>query len=313
MAGAATASARLALGTVQFGLPYGITHAGGRVPEDEVGAILAAANAAGIDLLDTAAAYGDSEAVLGRRPESRSFAVITKTLPLRRPAIGPAEVDAVARAFDASLARLGRDHVEGLLVHDAGDLLAPGGAALWAMLEARRAAGQVRRLGVSVYDRAELDAVSARFPLALVQLPLNALDQRLDRDGTLARLAANGIAVHVRSAFLQGLLLGSPVGAPVGSPVGAPVSVPPGPAAAAPFLRRWHAAVAAAGTTAEAAALAYVATRPGVERVVIGVHSRAHLAAAVAAFGARPALDWAALACDDPDVVDPRRWKERGR
>ena len=305
MTAAAIPSARLALGSVQFGLPYGITHAGGRVAEDEVGAILTDARAAGIDLLDTAAAYGDSEAVLGRRPEARSFAVITKTLPLRRSAIGPAEIDAVARAFDASLARLGRDHVEGLLVHDAGDLLAPGGAALWAMLEARRTAGQVRRLGVSVYDRAELDAVSARFPLALVQLPLNALDQRLDRDGTLARVAANGIAVHVRSAFLQGLLLGSPVGDPA--------AVPPGPAAAAPFLRRWHAAVTAAGTTAEAAALAYAATRPGVERVVIGVHSRSHLAAAVAAFGARPALDWAALACDDPDVVDPRRWKERSR
>ena len=304
MTAAAVPSARLALGTVQFGLPYGITHAGGRVPEDEVGAILADAQAAGIDLLDTAAAYGDSEAVLGRRPEARSFAVITKTLPLRRSAIGPAEIDAVAREFDASLARLGRDHVEGLLVHDAGDLLAPGGAALWAMLEARRAAGQVRRLGVSVYDRAALDAVAARFPLALVQLPLNALDQRLDRDGSLARLAANGIAVHVRSAFLQGLLLGDPVGVPVGAP--------PGPAAAAPFLQRWHAAVAAAGTTAEAAALAYVATRPGVERVVIGVHSRAHLAAAVAAFAARPVLEWAALACDDPDVVDPRRWKEHG-
>jgi aryl-alcohol dehydrogenase-like predicted oxidoreductase len=304
MKAAAVPSARLALGTVQFGLPYGITHAGGRVPEDEVGAILADAQAAGIDLLDTAAAYGDSEAVLGRRPEARSFAVITKTLPLRRPAIGPAEIDAVARAFDASLARLGRDHVEGLLVHDAADLLVPGGAALWAMLEARLAAGQVRRLGVSVYDRAALDAVVARFPLALVQLPLNALDQRLDRDGTLALLAANGIAVHVRSAFLQGLLLGGPVGGPA--------AVPPGPAAAAPFLRRWHAAVAAAGTTAAAAALAYVATRPGVERVVIGVHSRAHLAAAVAAFAARPVLEWAALACDDPDVVDPRRWKEQG-
>ncbi len=300
MTAAAIPSARLALGSVQFGLPYGITHAGGRVAEDEVGAILADAKAAGIDLLDTAAAYGDSEAVLGRRPEARSFAVITKTLPLRRSAIGPAEIDAVAREFDASLARLGRDHVEGLLVHDAGDLLAPGGAALWAMLEARLAAGQVRRLGVSVYDRAELDAVSARFPLALVQLPLNALDQRLDRDGTMARLAAAGIAVHVRSVFLQGLLLGDPTAAP------------PGPAAAAPFLRRWHAAVAAAGTTAEAAALAYAATRPGVERVVIGVHSRAHLAAAVTAFAARPVLEWAALACDDPDVVDPRRWKERG-
>ncbi len=304
MKAAAAASARLALGTVQFGLPYGITHAGGRVPEDEVGAILADARAAGIDLLDTAAAYGDSEAVLGRRPEARSFAVITKTLPLRCAAVGPAEIDAVARAFDASLARLGRDHVEGLLVHDAGDLLVPGGAALWAMLEARRAAGQVRRLGVSVYDRAELDAVSARFPLALVQLPLNALDQRLDRDGSLARLAANGIAVHARSAFLQGLLLGSPVGDPT--------AVPPGPPAAAPFLRRWHAAVAAAGTTAVAAALAYVATRPGVERVVIGVHARAHLAAAVTAFVARPVLDWAALACDDPAVVDPRRWERAG-
>lgn len=288
-------AARLALGTVQIGLAYGVSH-GGQVAADEAGRILALARSHGIDLIDTAAAYGDSEAVLGTLPDSQDFGVVTKTIPLRKPVLDAGDVARVADGLARSLARLRRDRVDVVLVHDAGDLLAQGGDRLWAALEAARDRGQVGRIGVSVYDGTEADAVRARFPVTVVQLPLSALDQRPATDGTLDRLAAAGIEVHVRSVFLQGLLLMSET------------EVPDRLAAARPSLAQWRAACEAAGASPVAAALAYPASLASVARIVVGVHSTAHLAEIIASLEAAPTLDWCRLACHDPAVVDPRCW-----
>jgi len=288
-------TARLALGTVQFGLAYGVSH-GGQVAAGEAGQILALARSLGIDLIDTAAAYGDSEAVLGTLPGSQDFGVVTKTIPLRKRVLEAGDVATVADGLDRSLARLRRDRVDVVLVHDAGDLLAEGGDRLWAVLEAAQARGQVGRIGVSVYDAAEADAVRARFPVTVVQLPLSALDQRPATDGTLDRLAAAGIELHVRSVFLQGLLLMTAA------------EVPDRLAAARPNLAQWRAACEAAGASPVAAALAYPASLASVARIVVGVHSTRHLAEIIAGLEAAPSLDWGRLACNDPAVVDPRRW-----
>jgi aryl-alcohol dehydrogenase-like predicted oxidoreductase len=289
------AASRLALGTVQFGLDYGVTHGGGRIPETEIRAILAQAQHAGIDLLDTAAAYGDSEEVLGRSGASQAFRIVTKTLPF-----AAAAGDAMARMkvrFRESLDKLAVPAVDGLLVHAAGDLLSPDGEQLWAQLEAWRAQGLVRRIGVSVYDRTEIDAVLARFSPDLVQLPLNVLDQRLLLDGTIARLVDRGIAIHVRSLFLQGLLLQSPA------------ECPPHLAATKPFLQRWWTLCHESDVAPLTAALRFGLAVPGIEKLVVGVHSTAHLAAIISASRADcPELDWATLAAHDSDAVDPRRW-----
>ena len=75
--------ARLTLGTVQFGIAYGVSNQCGRVPEARVREILLAATRAGVDLLDTAAAYGDAETVISRVSNAlgRPFLVVSKTLP----------------------------------------------------------------------------------------------------------------------------------------------------------------------------------------------------------------------------------------
>ncbi len=291
------ASSRLALGTVQFGLGYGVTHGGGRVPEDEVRAILARAQAAGIGMLDTAAAYGDAEDVLGRADAGRFFRIITKTLPLAAAGGGAGAAARVARRFRESLDRLAVASVDGVLIHAASDLLSAEGGNLWKQLAAWRSQGLVRRIGVSVYDRTEIDAILARFSPDLVQLPLNVLDQRLLVDGTIGRLASRGIAMHVRSVFLQGLLLQPPE------------ECPPQLAATKPFLDRWWTACRRHGVPPLTAALHFGLGLPGIEKLVVGVHSAAHLDAIIAASQADCTdLDWTALAAHDGDAVDPRRW-----
>jgi aryl-alcohol dehydrogenase-like predicted oxidoreductase len=292
-----TALSRLALGTAQFGLDYGVTHGGRRVPESEIRKILAAAQAAGMDTLDTAAAYGNAEDVLGHVAAGQSFRIITKTATSGTAPISDADIDRIETRFLQSLEKLGTPSVDGVLVHAAGDLLAPAGDKLWKRLESWRMKGLVKRIGVSVYDRTEADTVLARFSPELVQLPLNVLDQRLSVDGTIARLAGRGIAVHVRSAFLQGLLLQPPGNCPVHL------------SRTRPLLEKWWSLCCDRSISPLVAALRYGLGVEGIERVVIGVHSLAHLLEiVVAAQTSVPYLDWAALAAQDAEAVDPRCW-----
>ncbi len=291
------ANGKLALGTVQFGLNYGVTHGGGRVPEAEVRAILARAKTAGIDTLDTAAAYGDAESVLGTVAVAQSFRIITKTQPFGPVAATQPDLARIEARFFQSLETLAIPAVDGVLVHAVDDLLGPEGERLWQRMESWRSQGLVRRIGVSIYDRADLDAVLARFAPDLVQLPLNVLDQRLLRDGTIARLAARGIAIHARSLFLQGLLLQ------------APAECPPHLARLLPDLERWWTHCAQHGVSPLAAAIRFGLACQEIEKIVVGVHSTAHLDAIItAAHSDATTLDWPSLATQDSEAVDPRRW-----
>jgi aryl-alcohol dehydrogenase-like predicted oxidoreductase len=293
----ATATPRLALGTVQFGLDYGVTHGGGRVPESEIRTILAVAQSAGIDSLDTAAGYGDAEDVLGRVEAGQSFRIITKTTSHGATAISDADIDRIEARFLQSLEKLVIPSVDGVLVHAVSDLLAPAGDKLWGRMQRWRTQGLVKRIGVSVYDTAETNAILARFSPDLVQLPLNALDQRLLRDGTIERLAVRGIAVHVRSIFLQGLLLQDPA------------EIPARLSRSLPLLQRWWSMCRDLHVSPLAAALRFGLDIKGIERIVVGVHTAAHLREIITATQvSRTSLDWPALAAHDLEAVDPRRW-----
>lgn len=202
---------RIALGTAQFGLDYGITNEAGRVPEADVTAILSLATELGIDTLDTAFLYGDAEQVIGELAgESERFRIVTKTPKFSDCADSGEAVVRLRSSLGTSLERLGRSSLGALLVHDADDLLGPHGEDLWAAMAAFKAEGRVGQIGVSIYEGAQVDAALERFRPDVVQLPINPLDRRLIEGGQLARLADAGVEVHARSLFLQGLLLEDP-------------------------------------------------------------------------------------------------------
>ena len=284
---------KLALGTAQLGLAYGINNTQGRPNDQTVAAVLTEARAAGISLLDTAAAYGDSEARLGQwlSGHANNFAVVTKVA-----AAAPAVVRA---AVLACLERLRLPSVYGVLFHDFTALQQQ--PAAWQGLQDSRTAGLTERIGISLYHpwQAQWLLNRRRWNLDLVQLPYNVLDQRFAE--LLPALAARGVEVHVRSAFLQGLLL---------RPLAA---LPTYFEALRPKLTRLRALTTAAGIPLEAALLLFAATAPGVARVVIGVDTAADLRANVAAeqhlaafLPLRPAL--AELAETAEELLLPYRW-----
>lgn len=287
-------AARIALGTAQFGLDYGVTNRAGRLSDDAARAVLARARELGIAWLDTASAYGSAEAVLGRLagPDS-GFRICTK---VGAASDGGDTVERARRQFADSLQRLARGSVDVLMLHDARPLLAPDGAALYRWLAQQRDDGKALAIGASVYDGGEALALTARHRLDWIQLPLNVLDQRSLRDGTLAQLASRGVSIQARSVLLQGLLLADPQRLPAAF------------AAARAPLARLHAAAAASGVSALALALGFVAGVAEVGSIALGVQSTAQLDECVRALATPAEAGWRELACDDRAVIDPRRW-----
>lgn len=286
---------RLGIGTAQFGMDYGVSNTGGKTLPDEVDRILRIAAEAGVRDLDTAAVYGESETVLGERlPVGHGFRIVTKTSPDYYPA--GRECASMEQALDASLARLRQNKVYGLLVHRAPDLLGEEGESRYEKLSALKEDGKVEKIGVSVYSGEEIDALTERFRLDLIQVPISVLDQRLLASGRLARLVAAGIEVHARSVFLQGLLL-------------MPLErIPAYFEPIKPLLTRYHRTVREQGFSLLEAALGFVKRLTEVNVLVVGASTARQLQACISAYRYAKPFDGASFACFDPEMVNPSRW-----
>lgn len=202
---------KLALGTVQFGMDYGVANPTGRVLQEEAWSILQHARQSGIDTLDTAIAYGDSESVLGTL-EIQSWKVITKLPGIPN---GCSDVHQwVCEQVHGSLTRLKVNRLYGLLLHRPADLLGSMGTALVSALRSLKSEGWVHKTGISVYGPSELDLLSDECVFDLVQAPLNIVDRRMLDSGWADKLRHLGTELHTRSAFLQGLLLMPPQARP---------------------------------------------------------------------------------------------------
>jgi aryl-alcohol dehydrogenase-like predicted oxidoreductase len=285
---------QLVLGTVQFGLRYGVAGRETAVPEAEVRALLARAWTLGVRELDTAAAYGDIEQRLVGLAEGLPFRIVTKLPPLPSGMQPPAAADWAESMLERSRTRLGA-HLHAVLFHRAEDLLDASAEALW-----RRCAEWVGRqgvlLGASAYEPDTVARLQAQFALQIAQLPGNALDQRL---AMLPAPAASSMQIHVRSAFLQGLLL-----------MDRRVAAKRVPAAAV-ALAHWHAWAAEHRLDPLHAALGLAKGLPGVTHCVVGVDDLPQLEAIGAAWAEAMPLHAAELAVTDLDVIDPRRWPPR--
>jgi hypothetical protein len=285
---------KLALGTVQFGLPYGIANQAGQVTRAEAKAMLELASTKGIDTLDTAIAYGESETCLGE-VGIKGFKLVTK---LPSVPVGCADVSGwVREQVNSSLARLGVRSVYGLLLHRSEQLLDENGKELYQVLQDLKEKGLVRKIGVSIYSPNELASLFNLFRLDLVQAPLNLVDRRLYTSGWLKRLKDEGVEVHTRSVFLQGLLL---------------MSQPAMPAKFSPWQDiwcEWQKWLSESNIPAVQACLAYPLAFPEIERVVVGADSVNQLTQIINAATRVAPVDLPDLHCDAEDLINPARWK----
>lgn len=283
----------LALGTVQFGLPYGVTNASGQVSEAEVADILEYARDNGIRTLDTASEYGASEVILGN-VGVKSFDVVTK-FPAQIPPVNHTSwaIDSVA----SSLQRLRLPHVHGVLFHRPEHVSAFNPDSLQNCIDELKQLGYVQKVGVSVYCPSELDDVLRVFTPDIVQLPYNAFDQRFRSSGWLDRLSTLNVDVHIRSVFLQGVLLEGLDRLPTR------------------FKRwndqfeHWSHVCEDFGGDRVAVALAAV-NHPAIYRIVVGVQSRNQLTDIVNSYEIAKSLTVPDVSIDDENLILPTKWND---
>lgn len=275
-------------------MPYGVANKVGQVGRDEAMGILEHASGAGMDTLDTAIGYGESERRLGEIGVGQ-WRIISKL-----PAPPDTCTDVLGWAEESlagSLARLRIGCLHGLLLHSSTPLLGPRGDALYGALARLRTQGLVKKIGVSIYCPAELDVLQGRFHLDVVQAPFNILDRRLAASGWLRTLHEAGIEVHTRSLFLQGLLLMDAASRPVAFNRWQPL------------WDRWDGWLARERLTPLQATLNFAFSRPEIDRIIVGVDSLTHLRDILAA-GDPGRVDFPEhLQSGDLALIDPSKWK----
>jgi aryl-alcohol dehydrogenase-like predicted oxidoreductase len=188
---------KIALGTVQFGMDYGINNKRGKIPEAEVFEILEEAARSGIDTLDTSYGYGDAEMVLGcfTAKAGKKFNIVSRV-----PSCGYGKI---TEALNDSLKRLHVSSIYGFLVRDLEDYRKE--PKIWYELTTLKKIGKIKKVGFTLYLPSDLDLILKNgIKPDIIQVPYSVFDQRFAP--YFADLKKMGTEIHVRSVFLQGLV-----------------------------------------------------------------------------------------------------------
>lgn len=288
------------LGTVQFGVPYGVRSAEGCLDEAVVDEILLAAFNRGIRRLDTSAAYGTALERIGgfHRRHGKRFAVSSKFL-YHEVRDGDVRSEILRQCDRLQLSRL-----DTLYFHRPHEMLEH--PEIVDQLQRCREEGLVQRIGVSIYTNSEFDR-ALEAGIDAVQMPLNLLDNASRKGRLLESASAKGVELHARSIFLQGILLLERAKLPSRLRQLEP--------ALDHINRLAHSA--SRGSKQDAVlnlALGYVLSMPGVKRVLVGVDSVAQMQKLCDAV--RDPLDPSviqdieSISVSDERLLDPRRWSE---
>lgn len=249
----------LSLGTVQLGLSYGINNADGKPSQETANAILNAAIDGGINTLDTAGAYGDSEVVIGNwlktvPAEKRPF-IVTKAAGLDHSSLENLRKDLFGRV-KTSKERLGVEKLDLLMLHHFDDYLCDKENVRMVM-EELKASGEVRFIGASAYSHHDYGEL-ADTGFDATQIPLNLFDWKQIENGGLKKLEQSGMMVFVRSVYLQGLVFQKPE------------TLAPHMEFARPTLEKFQYLCKKYELTPAALALSYALSLPGVTSLVLG-------------------------------------------
>jgi len=189
-------SSKLILGTVQFGLNYGIHNTSGKPSEEEVLIILEYAATHGIKILDTADAYGNATEILGSYLKSHpgQYKVNTKFRYNEVP---------LSDQLNTSLALLHVDRIDTFYYHRFDDFV--NFPELLDELAGLKERKLIRKTGISIYENCEFEKALEHQGIDVIQLPFNLLDNLNQRGPLMRKARENGKELQVRSVFLQGL------------------------------------------------------------------------------------------------------------
>jgi len=266
----------------------------GQISQSSAMEILEYCKFIGLDTLDTAIAYGESEQCLGNIGVT-NFNVITK-LPLIPE--GCADIENwIMEEVNASISRLNGITLYGLMLHRPEQLLGPYGQEIMLALLSVKKSGIVQKIGISVYSPDEFTKLFSEYNFDIVQCPFNLIDRRLVSSGWLEKLKMLGVEVHVRSSFLQGLLLM--------------------PRDQIPDQFRiwdslwddWHEWLIKHAVSPVDACIAYVLSHCNIDQVVVGVDSKLQLEQIVSAIESVSISAFPDISSLDSNLINPNNWR----
>lgn len=241
---------KIAIGTVQFGLPYGIRNRDKKIPTlEEIQDILICAKKEGISLLDTARLYGKSEEVIGKL-DTTGFRIVSK--------LPPCSASQVGKQIEDSLKKLSRKTLYGYLIHNFRAFQQSPDT--YESLLRLKKEGLILHTGFSLYYPEELIYLLEReIEFDLIQIPYSILDRRFEP--FFSDLKERGVEIHTRSTFLQGALFYGPEELPQEL-----IELKEQVQSISSLITSW-------GSSIEGTCLGYVLKNPFVDRVIIGVEN----------------------------------------
>jgi aryl-alcohol dehydrogenase-like predicted oxidoreductase len=290
----------IAIGTVQFGLDYGITNINGQTKGYEVEKILNFAKQSNISVLDTSPAYGQSEEKLGRI-NLESFKVITKLEYINKDIIRPDDIDEIELVFMKSLLRLGVNSVYGVFVHNPEDLCKPGSKGLYEKLIDLKSRGLVKKIGVSVYDVVETKKIFNMYDFDMIQLPINVFNQSFESEQILKFLKTKSVEIYARSIFLQGVLLSELE------------ELPDRFTDLKIKLNEYYTDLERSGISKIEGALKYINEIKEIDYAIVGINNINQLKAIDKTFNdlkkySSTPFDFQTYSINDEKIIDPRKW-----
>ena len=294
----------LSLGTVQLGMDYGIHNASGKPSLETAFRILDAAMDAGINTLDTAAGYGNSEEVIGAwlktAPEMRRPFIVTKAAKLDHSSLDALRADLRSRV-ESSKKRLGLTQLSLLMLHHCEDYLCDKENVKTVFAELK-ASGDIRYSGISAYSNHDYGELAAS-GFDAVQIPVNIFDWGQIENGGLQKLKDSGMMIFVRSVYLQGLVFQDPE------------TIPERMAFCKETLQKFRCLCEKYSLSPAALALSYALSLPGVTSLVLGsetveqVQQNAQLLSqAVSLSPAQMAEIRENFLNTDPHILNPGTW-----
>lgn len=294
----------LRLGTVQFGLDYGINNQKKPSVADSI-AMLDYATQNGILHLDTAFAYGTAESVLGEFLKKKTIPreklnISSKLVPNVMDEVAPEKYEAkVLELIKGQLKTLNTDYLDVYLYHSARYVH---NEALLSALQIAKKEGLAKKVGVSVYEVEEVKKGLASDKVEFMQFPYSIFDQRMLAQG-IFDLPLNGTEVDTRSAFIQGLIIMSED------------KVPPFLAKARPIVRKIDEVCAKYSVNRVALAMSFVKQQKSISSLVFGVDNMEQLKQDIEFFDREiPSATVNEIAKEftgiETDIVMPSLWKK---
>lgn len=253
------------IGTAQFGSRYGVSNTSGKTKTKEVEKILSLLDKKKIYFIDTSTNYGKAEKILSNKIKKKTK-IITK-ISAKKLCLNKIENirENIFKQLKQSKKNLKNKSIYALLINNADLMLTKKGTKIFETLKEAKKKKIIKKYGYSIYSFSNLKKICNKVKPDIIQCPYNILDRRLTEKNNLNFLKKNSIEVHVRSVFLQGLLLMSKKSIPM-------------------YFKKWENTfniwekwLNKSNFSKLSACLNYIYNTKGIDKIVIGVNKTKQL------------------------------------